>query len=88
MTSRRNEAFRQAFRRLPEPVQEQARRAFELFKQDRQHKSLRFKRVHSAKEIYSVRIGSGYRALAYRENEAMIWFWIGSHADYEKLISR
>lgn len=86
MISRKNEAFRLAFRRLPKRVQEQARRVFRVFRRDPYHPSLRFKRVHSAEEVYSVRVGAGYRALAYRENETLVWFWIGSHSDYEKLI--
>jgi hypothetical protein len=49
---------------------------------------LRFKQVHPTEPIYSVRISRNYRALGVREDDAMIWFWIGSHADYDDLISR
>jgi hypothetical protein len=39
---------------------------------------------------YSVRIGVHWRAPGYRETvlgEAVVtWFWIGSHADYDKLV--
>lgn len=52
------------------------------------HPSLRFKRVHTTKPIYSVRITRGWRALGVREGETMVWFWIGSHADYDLLISK
>jgi len=86
MISRKNEAFRLAFRRLPKSVQEQARRAFRIFQSNPYYRSLRFKRVHSAEEVYSVRVGAGYRALAYRENGTLGWFWSGSQSDYEKLI--
>jgi hypothetical protein len=29
-----------------------------------------------------------YRALGVREGDEIIWFWIGSHADYDRLLSR
>lgn len=37
--------------------------------------------------IYSVRIALGWRAVGVKEGEHMIWFWIGSHAEYDKLIA-
>ena len=42
---------------------------------------------HSTRPIYSVRIGLGYRALGVREADEIVWFWIGSHADYDQLLS-
>ena len=50
------------------------------------HPSLRFEQVHSEKPIYSVRVGLGCRALDARDGDQMIWFWIGSHAEYDRLI--
>jgi hypothetical protein len=29
-----------------------------------------------------------YRALGVKEGDEIIWFWIGSHADYDRLLSR
>jgi hypothetical protein len=31
-------------------------------------------------------VGLGYRALGVREGETMVWFWIGSHAEYDRLV--
>ena len=45
--------------------------------------SLAFK---STEPIYSVRISRGYRALGLRDGDLVTWFWIGSHADYDKLL--
>lgn len=73
---------------MPEQVQRQARKAYKLFIQDPHHPSIRFKRVHPTRPIYSVRISLEYRALGVREGEEVIWFWVGSHADYDKLISQ
>jgi hypothetical protein len=85
--SHTTERFRHAFENLPKDVQEQARRAYSLFERDIHHPSLRFKQVHSARPIYSVRINVDYRALGVRDGDTIIWFWIGSHADYDHLIS-
>jgi hypothetical protein len=50
------------------------------------HPSLRFKRVHTIRPIYSARIGLDYRALAVVDGDAVIWFWIGSHAECDQLL--
>lgn len=73
------------YRQLPNEIQELADRCYELLKQDSQYPSLDFKRVGS---FWSVRIGIHYRALAVEENDDIVWFWIGTHAEYDKLISR
>jgi hypothetical protein len=78
--------FLACFRVLPDPVKEQARRAYRLWRHNPQHPSLRFKRVHASEPIFSVRIGIGWRALGLRDGNTITWFWIGSHADYDQLI--
>ena len=88
MNSRTTEGFRKSFQQLPERVQRQARAAYALFNQNPYYPSLRFKRVHPVRPVYSVRISRNYRALGIREDDELIWFWIGSHTDYEQLISR
>lgn len=50
------------------------------------HPSLQFERVHQTEPLYSVRIGLGWRALGLLEDDTIAWFWIGSHADYDRLI--
>ena len=84
MTSRTTDRFRKLFKQLPPHIQRQARRAFRVFQKNPRHPSLRFKRVHPSQPIYSVRIGIGWRAVGVREGEDMIWYWIGSHADYDR----
>jgi hypothetical protein len=84
--SRTSERFRLALARLPGRVQDRAREAYRLFLRDPAHPSLRFKAVHSSRPIYSVRIGLGYRALGVRTGDEMVWFWIGSHAEYDQLL--
>ena len=80
--------FRQAFASLPDNARRQARAAYKHFQADPYHPGLRFKQVHVTRPIYSVRAGLGYRALAVRDHDDLIWFWIGSHSDYDKLLAR
>ncbi len=87
MRSHTTERFRKAFSALPPHVQRQARRAYRQFVADPAHPSLQFKQVHPSRPIYSARVSLGYRALGVREGDDLIWFWIGSHADYDRLIS-
>ena len=86
MTSRTSLRFRLALRRLPARVQSRARAAYRLFLRNPAHPSLRFKLVHPDRPIYSVRIGLAYRALGVREGDVIVWFWIGSHSDYDRLL--
>src|SRR5205809_7481912 len=58
--------FREAFAALPPQVQAQARLAYELFRRDPSHPSLRFKQVHPTRPIFSARVGLAYRALTIR----------------------
>ena len=51
-------------------------------------KSRRTKRVHQTEPIYAVRVSQGYRAVGVLKDEAIVWFWIGSHAAYDRLLSR
>jgi hypothetical protein len=84
--SRTTRRFRAAFAKLPEEIRQQARRAYLLFRNDPHHPSLRFKKVNEESNTFSVRIGLGYRALGVMKGSTIIWFWIGSHADCDRLI--
>ena len=76
-------AFWEAYRRLPEQVRALADKNYALLKANPQHPSLQFKKVG---RFWSVRVGLRYRALAVEADDNLIWFWIGSHADYDALI--
>ena len=88
MKSHTTKRFREAFHKLPPSVQQQARKAYTLFAQNPNHPGLRFKRVHASLPIYSVRIARDYRALGIKDGDSIVWFWIGSHADYDDLLLR
>jgi len=80
--------FRKLLRELPADVQKQARQAYLTWARDPWHSSLHFKRIHGTDPIYSARIALGWRAVGVRSGDTVIWYWIGSHADYDKLIAK
>ncbi|GAB2592477.1 ParE family toxin-like protein [Spirosoma areae] len=71
---------------LPEDIQKLANKNYTLLKADLFHPSLHFKKVQ--KGLWSVRVGKKYRALATEDGEDMLWFWIGPHAEYDRLINQ
>ena len=80
--------FWKLYEALPPEVQRRADRAYELWQINPHAHSLYFKRVGQQRPIYSVRIGRGYRALGLLEGDAILWFWIGTHDEYEHLLKR
>lgn len=81
-----NDDFMVAYRKLPKEIREQARKAYRLFRDNPGHPSLNFKPIHPTEPFFSARISRGYRTVGVRTEDTIIWFWIGSHADYDKLI--
>lgn len=86
MESRTTEKFSISFENLPAKIKEDAKRSFKLWKSNPYRKNLRFKNIHGTLNIYSVRIGSSYKVLGVKEENTVIWFWIGSHGDYDNLL--
>jgi hypothetical protein len=62
---------------LPEDVQIRAKRAYQLFQRNPGHPGLNFKKVDDRNDIYSARVGLGYRAVGQMDGEDIVWFWIG-----------
>jgi hypothetical protein len=69
---------------LPEKVQQIARKNYALWQQSPSLKSLNFKKIKG--DLWSIRAGSGFRALATSVDGAYVWFWIGPHDEYERLL--
>lgn len=80
--------FWKAYRRLPEHARRQAREAYRLFMANPHHSSLQFKRVGQRRPVYSVRVSTDYRALGVRDEGDIVWFWIGPHHEYDRLLRR
>ena len=88
MNSHLTEDFVAHFRRLPRRIQELARKNYRLWKRNPAHPSFDFKQVSRRSPIFSVRVGIGWRAVGVKKEEEMIWFWIGSHAEYDRLLKQ
>ena len=75
--------FWACYRALPLPARSTADKAFALLKADPRHASLHFKKVG---KFWSARVGIHYRAVGVDSPDGVLWFWIGSHADYDRLV--
>lgn len=76
-------SFWEAYSRLPESIRALADKNYALLKENPRHPSLQLKKVG---RLWSVRVGSRHRALAVEVDAGLLWFWIGSHADYDAMI--
>ena len=89
MISRTTRSFWKHYDALPQEVQRHAIRVYTLWRANPSHPSLQFKCVSEKHAVFSVRVGIHWRALGYRDTEGgqdtFTWFWIGSHAEYDKL---
>ena len=83
MKHRTTSAFWKHYRLLPESIQTLADRRFLLLKSDPRHPSLRLKKVRN---LVAVRVDTNYRAVGNLLPDGVLWFWIGSHDEYERLI--
>jgi hypothetical protein len=74
MISYTTKKFRKLFSELPINIQKQAGNSFNHFKKDSYYPGLNFKKVHSKRSIYAVRISRDYRALGIIKKNSIIWF--------------
>jgi plasmid maintenance system killer protein len=83
--SRLRPSFWRAYELLDPRIRDAARRSYRLFAENPAYPSLRFKKLGGYDHIWSVRINEQYRAIGERSGETVIWVWIGSHNDFDKL---
>ncbi|MGL4514649.1 MAG: hypothetical protein ACRCT8_16290 [Lacipirellulaceae bacterium] len=77
--------FWDCYRRLPAEVQRLADKQHRLLVGNLNHPSLQFKKAGG---FWSARIGLHHRALAVERDDAMVWVWIGSHDEYDRLLDK
>jgi hypothetical protein len=77
--------FWKYYHALPQRIQKTANKNFQILKDDIHHPSLQFKKVG---KFWSARVGIDYRALAVEQDHGFTWVWIGSHEEYDKLLSK
>ena len=69
---------------LPPEIQAVADQGFALLKRDPRHPSLHFKKTG---KLWSARVGIHHRALAVPDERGFLWVWIGTHAEYDRMIT-
>lgn len=83
--NKRTRGYKNQLASLPPQVQAQAQRTFERFLKD--HDSVDFQNYGkvSRPDMWRVEVGNRYRAIGRQiAANAMLWWWIGSHEDYNK----
>jgi len=86
MRHTRTAEFCELFDALPRAIQDKANRQFQMLKANPKHPSLRFKKVASKENHWSVRVDANYRALARESETGVVWFWIGNHSGADKVL--
>jgi hypothetical protein len=73
---------------MPAGARQRAAEAYRQFLVNPDHSGLEFKRLRTRRNFYSARVGLTYRAVGERDGDLIVWFWIGTHADYDQLLRR
>ena len=76
--------FRSLYQDLPTEVREVADKNYKLLKSNPRHPSLHLKRIG---KLWAVRVGEHYRALGVDVEGGISWIWIGTHAEYDEILS-
>lgn len=84
--SETTESFRRQFAAAAPAIQSKIRAAYQLWSENPDHPSLRFKKVHDNLPIYSARVDLHWRAVGVMKGDTVIWLFVGSHVDYERLL--
>jgi hypothetical protein len=75
--------FWACYRALPVSVRTLAEKTFALLKADPRHPSLHFKKVG---RFWSARVGMHHRTVGVETSDGVLWFWIGTHAEYDRIV--
>jgi len=76
-------SFWKTYERLPVNIRKVADQCYEILKSNPRHPSLHFKKIG---KYSSVRVGLYFRALAVEIPDGLLWLWIGTHDEYQKMI--
>ncbi len=89
MEHRTDAKYNKLLAALPKEIQTKEDRQFQRLEEDDRHPSLRFKKLGGKENHWSFRVDGNYRALG-RESgtEMIVWYWIGTHSEMEKVINK
>ena len=88
MTSRGTPEFWRLYYDLPIEIRGAARDAYRKFAASPAHPSLQLERLKYDSRAWSVRVTRNYRAVARRFGDDWLWFWIGTHDEFDRRFSR
>jgi hypothetical protein len=86
LRSQCTQRFWKLFHALPKDIQQLAAKNYALWRSDPSHPSLRFRRLEGAANLMTIRIGDHHRALGMLKEGCVTWVWIGTHAEYDKMV--
>jgi hypothetical protein len=84
VTSRGTTDFWRLYHALSPEIRKATQGAFQKFLGSPAHPSLQLERLRSDDRAWSVRITRKYRAVARRYDDEWLWFWIGSHEEFDR----
>ncbi len=73
------------YNKLPAEIRAVADKQYALLKENPSHPSLHFKKVG---KYWSARVNIGTRALAVESGGDYVWFWLGDHREYDRIIKK
>ena len=76
--------FWKHYRALPVSIRRLAVKNYRLWRENPRHPGLHFKPV--GPNTWSARVGEHYRVLAAPVADGFVWFWIGPHDEYERML--
>lgn len=85
MKSRAIASFWHGYNRLPTVVQQLADKQYRLWLTNPHHPSIRFKKAGS---YWTARITDDYRAVGIMDEGTIIWFFIGTHSEYNRILKK
>lgn len=84
----RTRRYRELFDPLPNFIKELAVERYRQFCENPQHPSLRHHKLDDAGSLrpgsYSVSINMNYRAVYVVDGDCNVWYWCGTHGDYNR----
>ncbi|HEY7336181.1 MAG TPA: hypothetical protein VH639_14925 [Bryobacteraceae bacterium] len=86
MKSLATRRFWSLFHALPNEVQRLAAKNYHLWRKNPSHPSLHFRRLKGSDDRFTIRVGDRYRAVGLLRSETLIWVWIGTHAEYDRMV--
>lgn len=88
MNSHATGRFWELNNQLPDDIRRAADTSYHLWRRNLGRPSRQFKRVHTKRPVWSVRITEGWRTTGVRDDDTLIGFWIGTPDEYERMPSQ